>query len=205
MATSASHEIECWAIVGRNFHDKACLWRVGNSPNCGNESSQKLPISDHWGVSSNKETNMITYEIHRGFLLKLADPGIPFLSFDKFFNIAKTYRDEFFACQHIEGFLWEVGVKYNVWTYDLHAKYHRHVFFDEIKKPIKISFDIPHLTKDTRVPLNITIFDDEGVIFTMNQVLVFDVLKNGEWKISPWRKIEPIKNCVLSLCSGTSN
>jgi len=137
--------------------------------------------------------------------MKLADPDVPFLSFDKFFNVAKIYRDEFFACEHIEGFLWDVGVLYNVWTYDLNAKYHRHVFFDTLKKAVKISFDIPHLASDTRVPLNVTVFDEDGVIFTMNQVLVFDTSKDGKWKITSWRKIAPIKECLLTLCRDLPN
>lgn len=144
---------------------------------------------------------MIIYEVPLAILLKFADRDIPYLSFDKFHNVAKLYRDEYFACQYIDGFMWDVGVKYNVWTRDLYAKYHRHVFFDAVKTVIKISFEIPHLTKNATVPLNISIFDEDGVYFTMNQDLAFDVKKGDKWKVTSWRKIEPIRDGVMQLCN----
>ena len=98
--------------------------------------------------------------------------------------------------------MWDVGVKYNVWTYDMTCQYNRHLFFDQLRKPVRIGFEIPYLSKRATIPLNASIFDDDGVYFSTTQTLAFDTPVEGKWKITPWRRVDAICNCVLELCEG---
>lgn len=153
---------------------------------------------------------MKTYEILKPLLMSYAKEGVPFLSFDQFNNIVQLYRDEFYACQHIEGFIWDIGKRYNFWTVDTVSRYHRHVFFAQIVKPIRISFEIPSASKNSIIPLSISMFDDDGPYFTQEQNLAVELNRFVEyedpkfeanpWKIYPWRKIDTVCAHVLENC-----
>jgi hypothetical protein len=153
---------------------------------------------------------MIVYEIPKPLLMVYAKEDKPFLSFDQFDNLVQLYRDEYFACQYIDGFIWDIGVRYNFWTRDTSNRYYRHIFFKDIPKPIRISFEIPHITKNATIPLIISIFDDDGVYFTQTQhVLVElnrfhefqdDKYRDDPWKICSWRKVDTVRDCVFEHC-----
>lgn len=145
---------------------------------------------------------MITYQIPTAMFRMFSKDGVPFMNFAQFNNLVQMYRDEFWASQHVEGFLWDIGVKYNVWTRTTVNQYYRHVFFDEIKQPISISFKIPHLAQHATIPLSVTLYDEGGVYFTQDQTLAIERIKGGKGRICGWRKIETIRNFVLNECDA---
>lgn len=143
---------------------------------------------------------MIIYQIPPTMFRIFAKDGVPFMNFAQFNNLVQMYRDEFWASQHVEGFMWDIGVKYNVWTYSTVNHYYRHVFFDQIKQPISISFKIPHLSQQATIPLHVSLYDDDGEYFTQEQTLAIERLTNGQGRMCGWRKIDPVREFVLSEC-----
>lgn len=145
---------------------------------------------------------MIIYKIPQTIFRMFANDGVPFMNFAQFNNLVQMYRDEYWASQHVEGFAWDIGVRYNVWTRSTVNTYYRHVFFDQIKAPISISFKIPHLTRHSTVPLHIALFDEDGVYFTQEQTLALERIEDGKGRICSWRKIDAVRDFVLSECDA---
>lgn len=143
---------------------------------------------------------MKTYQIPKAMFRQFANLGIPYMNFAQFNNLVQMYRDEYWASQYVEGFMWDVGVKYNVWTRRTVNTYHRHIFFDEIHLPIWIAFEIPNLNKRATIPLYVTLFDDEGLYFTQEQLLVVERIEGATKAIRGWRQIETIRDFLLSEC-----
>lgn len=141
---------------------------------------------------------MKTYEIHKPFLMQLAVDGVPFVSFDQFNNLVKLYRDDFYASQYVEGFTYDIGVEYNVWTVDCHNRYYRHLWFAQITKPIWISFDVPNLNRNATIPLLIKIFDEDGLYFQQEQNICMERRVGDRFSVCSWRKIEAVRNFVES-------
>ena len=141
---------------------------------------------------------MIVYEIHMPFLRLFAKEGVPFMTFDQYGNLVKLYRDDFYATQHVDMFAVDVGVKYLVWTYDAHAHYYRNVFFDQIDKPMYISFEIPDAESNAVIPLHVKVYDDDGVIFAQEQKLMVSRFANGAFHKTGWRKVPEIRAFVES-------
>ncbi|MCB1327941.1 MAG: hypothetical protein KDK28_00045 [Maritimibacter sp.] len=140
---------------------------------------------------------MVVYDISKSFLLAYAQPDRPFLSFDQFNNLVRLYRDEFYATQYVEGFIYDIGVRYNVWTVDTVNRYHRHLFFDRIRGRTSISFEIPHARANATIPLEIAIFDEGGLYFTQRQRVTIEHLVGGKPVLCGWRKIDTVRDFVL--------
>ena len=141
---------------------------------------------------------MITYEIPTPMFRLFAKDGVPFMNFAQFNNLVQMYRDEFWASQYVENFAEDIGSRYNVWTRSTSNTYHRHIFFDQIKSPISISFDVLPLKQRATIPLHITLFDEEGIYFTQEQVLVIEKISDGKGQICGWRKIDTVRDFLLS-------
>lgn len=140
---------------------------------------------------------MVVYHIPKSFLLAYAKPDRPFLSFDQFNNLVRLYRDEFYATQYVEGFIYDIGVRYNVWTVDTVNRYHRHLFFDRIRGRISISFEIPNAHANATIPLEIAIFDEGGLYFTQRQRVTIEHFVGGKPVLCSWRKIDTVRDFVL--------
>lgn len=139
---------------------------------------------------------MKQYEIHRPFLMQLAKNDVPFVTFDQFNNLVKLYRDEFYATQHVDGFINDIGVAYNVWTVECTNHYRRHLWLDRITQPIWITFDVPELQRHATIPLHIKIFDDDGVYFEQRQRISLERRIEDRFFLCSWRKIEPVRQFV---------
>lgn len=145
---------------------------------------------------------MKTYQIPKTMFRMFASEGVPFMNFAQFNNLVQMYRDEFWASQHVEGFIYDIGVRYNVWTRSTNNTYYRHVFFDEIKTPISISFRIPHLTRNATVPLHIALYDEDGVYFTQEQLLAIERIEGSKKSICGWRKIDTVRDFLIAECES---
>ncbi|WP_428336302.1 hypothetical protein [Paenirhodobacter sp.] len=139
---------------------------------------------------------MITYEIHRPFLMQRAKEGVPFLSFDQFHNLVKLYRDDFYAAQNVAGFAQDIGQNYNVWTVDCQSRYHRHLWFSEVRAPVWISFEVAEPSKPARLPLQVRIFDAGGLYFEQLQHICFERRVGQRFQVCSWRKIEPVRSFI---------
>lgn len=143
---------------------------------------------------------MITYEIPTPMFRMFAKDGVPFMNFAQFNNLVQLYRDEYWASQYVEDFINDIGVRYNVWTRSTVNTYYRHIFFDEIKKPISISFRIPHLSRNATIPLHVSLFDEDGVFFTQEQLLAIERINGTKRNMCGWRKIDTIRDFLLTQC-----
>ena len=141
---------------------------------------------------------MITYEVYKRFILQQKRDDAPFLTFDGYPCLIKIYRDEFFAPQYIEGFLWDIGVKYNVWTVETYSNYYRHLWFDQIKSPVYIDIDIPHMNKHATLPLHFKIYDEDGVYFEQLQHICMERRIGDRFVMCSWRKIDAVRAFVES-------
>jgi hypothetical protein len=131
-----------------------------------------------------------------------AKDGVPFMNFAQFNNLVQLYRDEYWASQYVEDFINDIGVRYNVWTRSTVNTYYRHIFFDEIKKPISISFRIPHLSRNATIPLHVSLFDEDGVFFTQEQLLAIERINGTKRNMCGWRKIDTVRDFLLSQCEA---
>lgn len=120
------------------------------------------------------------------------------MNFAQFNALVQMYRDDYWASQYVEGFISDIGIRYNVWTRSTVNTYYRHIFFDQIKKPILISFRIPHLSRHATIPLHVALFDDDGVYFTQEQLLAIERIKDGKGQMCGWRKIDTVRDFLLS-------
>lgn len=89
-------------------------------------------------------------------------------------------------------------IRYNVWTVDTQNRYYRNVFFTEIVKPIQMSFEILDADSAVTIPLKITMFDEDGIIFVQTQRITVSRFVNGKFRRSSWRKVPEIRDFVLS-------
>lgn len=145
---------------------------------------------------------MVVYNIPRTILMSYSKEGRPFMSFDQFNNLVRLYRDEFYAAQYLEGFIYDIGVRYNFWTVDTANRYTRHLFFDRIRGQISISFEIPDVRKFATIPLAVKIFDEEGVFFTQEQRVTVELIADGNPTICSWRKLDTVREFVLRECNA---
>ena len=145
---------------------------------------------------------MITYEIHKPFIMQLETNDVPFVSFDQYSNLVKLYRDDFYAAQHVDSFICDIGVEYNVWTVECHNRYYRHLWFDQIERPISISFEVVDLRKSATIPLKIKIFDADGIYFEQDQSICIERRVGDRFLISSWRKVEPVRAFVQREVNG---
>lgn len=140
----------------------------------------------------------IFYRITPQVLKTFANPSIPFLSFDQFVTIAQWYRDEYFAPDHVKGFSADIGKAYLVWTRFTSSVYHRHVFPDQLRESLCISFEIPHLDYASWFPLAIKIYDGAGLIFEHEQKLVIERNIDGRFVLSSWKKVVELRSFLIS-------
>lgn len=140
---------------------------------------------------------MLKYTIPHPFLRSFKKEGVPFMTFDAFNNVAQEFRDNYWASQHVEGFLWDMGVRYNVWTVQTINQYHRHLMFHEQSEPLTISFAIPDELKASCIPLDIILYDSNGAYFTQRQFLAIERITPSGSSICAWKRIDTIRDFVL--------
>lgn len=140
---------------------------------------------------------MATFHIAKPRLLTFGQPGVPYLSFDRFNNIVQVYRDEYLAAQRIEDFLSDMGVTYMMWTASLTNYYRRNLIFDEVNGYISISIEIPNIDKKSTFPFEIKIFDERGVFFIQHQEIAVQTHSGNGLKLTGWRKVPAIRDFVL--------
>lgn len=144
---------------------------------------------------------MIVYTLTKNDLKTFAISGHPFLSFDEFVNIVKWYRDYFYAAQNVRDFAATAGVEFNVWTRAIQCKYSRHVYLDQIKGDVNLSFEVPHLDRHSKFPLTVTMYDKDGVYFECELELALERCVDGRFVLSSWSRVPAIRDFLTSECS----
>lgn len=143
---------------------------------------------------------MISFSLSAATLKTFACSGSNFLSFDEFLNIVKWYRDCHYAAENIRNFEQRVGVEFNVWTRSLRCTYHRHVFLDEVKHALTLSFEVPHLDRRATFPLVVKLFDAQGAYFVCEMELAMERFADNHFVLSSWQRTPDIRDFLLQEC-----
>lgn len=144
---------------------------------------------------------MITYELIPGVVKTFGDPSVPYLPFDHFSNIVKWYRDFYWAADNVPGYETDIGVRYNVWTRSTRSEFLRHVFPDQLAEPLVLTFEVPSLDSNSKVPLLVRLLDTDGVYFQQLQFLAFEKHIHGRFRPTSWKKIAPVRQFLFKECN----
>ena len=145
------------------------------------------------------EGGAIAYPVAPASIRTFAASGLPFLTFYEFGDLAGWFRDVYFAPDQLEGYKQDAGVEYNVWTHEARSLYLRHVFLDKISKDMAVSFSIPALDSLSWFPLQIRLYDSQGLYFQQDQKLVVDRIRNGRSQLTSWKRIPKLSATLSRL------
>lgn len=141
----------------------------------------------------------IHYVLTPSMVRTFATAGFPFLTFYEFADLAGWYRDTYFAPDHVPGYKTEAGHSYTVWTLDTTSAHRRHIFLDDLKADVTLSFTVPSLDQTAWFPLRIRLFDRDGLYFQHDQKLVVERLVGEGGNLTSWKKIPNLRNALERL------
>ena len=147
----------------------------------------------------------IAYQLKPDLVRTFAMSGLPFLTFYEFNDMAGWYRDVHFAPDHVAGYKEDIGKSYTVWTKSATSEYRRHIFLDELKSEVTMSFAIPSLDTASWFPLRIQLFDRDGLYFQHDQKLVVERMSEGRSTLTSWKKVPQLQACLPRLHQQTRN
>lgn len=141
---------------------------------------------------------MITYQMSPGDLKTFSVPGKPFLSFDQYLNVVQWYRDYHYAADNVADYAALVGKSISVWTVRQNANYHKHIWLDELKDELTISFEIPYLNRNATFPLLVKFLTVGGeLVFSHFQELAVERSVGDKFVLTSWRRIPQLRDFLL--------
>ncbi len=148
---------------------------------------------------------MISYNLSPGDLKTFSVPGKPFLSFDQFLNIVQWYRDYHYAAENISNYAEHAGKNFTVWTVRQHSTYLQHVWLDQLKSDLILTFEIPHLERNATFPLRVRLIGKDGELFFTNiQELAVERLIDDRFVLTSWRRIPDLRDFLIKERSAIS-
>jgi len=141
---------------------------------------------------------MQTYEITPGQMRTFGVPAHDFLTFDQYVNVVQWYRDLYYATDSIPGFARDIGVRYRIWTRRTSCTYHRHIFFDQTRRPVTIGFSIPHLQHRATFPIRAVLFDADGLYYEHEQEIAVEHRVGEGFRLTSWSKVPPLADYLTS-------
>lgn len=163
-----------------------------------------LPLFGRPGPGQPAEQAGIHYALTPNMVRTFATAGFPFLTFYEFTDLAGWYRDTHFAPDHVPGYKTEAGHSYTVWTLDTTSAHRRHIFLDDLKGDVTLSFTVPSLDQAAWFPLRIRLFDRGGLYFQHDQKLVVERLTDEGGKLTSWKKIPNLRIALERLHAASS-